>query len=116
MLWLLQIMKIIQAGLHRWERLQLRMQVLTGCIGAHRTSGEGECEASEGSFMCEDMLRAGYQRFIVDPGTRQAYFPETARKLYTDQVHHNTHRAKAHACLEPYLVCQSEQGFMSTPE
>ncbi len=37
--------------------------------------------------MCEDMLRAGYQRFIVDPGTRQAYFPETAKKLYTDQVY-----------------------------
>ena len=36
--------------------------------------------------MCEDMLRAGYQRFIVDPGVRQAYFPETARKLYTNQV------------------------------
>ena len=51
-----------------------------------RTSGEGECEASEGSFMCEDMLRAGYQRFIVDPGVRQAYFPDTARKLYTDKV------------------------------
>ena len=33
------------------------------------------------------MLRAGYQRFIVDPGVRQAYFPETAKKLYTDQVH-----------------------------
>ena len=36
--------------------------------------------------MCEDMLRAGFQRFIVDPGVRQAYFPDTARKLYTDQV------------------------------
>ena len=51
-----------------------------------RTSGEGECEASEGSLMCEDMLRAGYQHFIVDPGVRQAYFPDTARKLYTDKV------------------------------
>lgn len=68
-------------------RPQPCMQDLTGCRGARRTSGEGECEASEGSFMCEDMLRAGYQRFIVDPGVRQAYFPETARKLYTDQVH-----------------------------
>ena len=37
--------------------------------------------------MCEDMLRAGYQRFVVDPGVRQAYFPETAKKLYTDQVY-----------------------------
>ena len=36
--------------------------------------------------MCEDMLRAGYQHFIVDPGVRQAYFPDTARKLYTDKV------------------------------
>lgn len=36
--------------------------------------------------MCEDFLRAGYQKFIVDPGVRQAYFPETARKLYTDKV------------------------------
>ena len=32
------------------------------------------------------MLRAGFQRFIVDPGVRQAYFPDTASKLYTDQV------------------------------
>ena len=69
-------------------------RLLTGCGCAYRTSGEGECEASEGSFMCEDMLRAGYQRFIVDPGTRQAYFPETAKKLYTDQVHVNIHWAK----------------------
>ena len=53
---------------------------------ACRTSGEGECEGSEGSFMCEDMLRAGYQQFIVDPGVRQAYFPETASKLYTEKV------------------------------
>ena len=36
--------------------------------------------------MCEDMLRAGYQHFIVDPGVRQAYFPDTARKLYTVKV------------------------------
>lgn len=36
--------------------------------------------------MCEDFLRAGVQRFIVDPGVRQAYFPGTARKLYTDKV------------------------------
>jgi hypothetical protein len=59
----------------------------TGC----RTSREGDCEASEGSFMCEDMLRAGYQHFVVDPGVRQAYFPDTARKLYTDQacLHHS---------------------------
>ncbi len=51
-----------------------------------RTHREGECEASEGSLMCEDFLRSGFQRFIVDPGVRQAYFPETARKLYTDKV------------------------------
>lgn len=36
--------------------------------------------------MCEDFLRAGHARMLVDPGVRQAYFPETARKLYTDQV------------------------------
>ena len=51
-----------------------------------RTHRSGECEASEGSLMCEDFLRAGVQRFIVDPGVRQAYFPETTRKLYTDKV------------------------------
>ena len=36
--------------------------------------------------MCEEFLRAGHARMIVDPGVRQAYFPETARKLYTDQA------------------------------
>lgn len=51
-----------------------------------RTHKEGECAASEGSLLCEDWLRAGLQRFIVDPGVRQAYFPDTARKLYTDKV------------------------------
>ena len=76
----------------------MRQQI--GC----RTSREGDCEASEGSFMCEDMLRAGFQRFIVDPGVRQAYFPDTARKLYTDQVClRQTQRTnlplwEAHAC------------------
>ena len=51
-----------------------------------RTSRPEECEASEGSLMCEDFLRAGHARMIVDPGVRQAYFPDTARKLYTDKV------------------------------
>ena len=36
--------------------------------------------------MCEDFLRAGHARMIVDPGVRQAYFPETARALYTDKA------------------------------
>ncbi len=32
------------------------------------------------------MLRAGFSRFIVDPGVRQAYFPDTARQLYTKKA------------------------------
>ena len=36
--------------------------------------------------MCEDFLRAGHARMVVDPGVRQAYFPDTARQLYTDKV------------------------------
>ena len=51
-----------------------------------RTSRPGECEASEGSLMCEDFLRMGRARMLVDPGVRQAYFPDTARKLYTEQA------------------------------
>ena len=53
-----------------------------------RTSGEGECEASEGSLMCEDMLRAGYQEFIVDPGVRQGLpFPVSCCwKRHTEKV------------------------------
>ena len=50
--------------------------------------------------MCEDMLRAGYQHFIVDPGVRQAYFPETAEKLYTDKV-----RARQ----APMLTCRTQE-------
>ena len=52
--------------------------------------------------MCEDMLRAGYQRFIVDPGVRQAHFPETASKLYTDQVIVQTTRSN-HPSIYLYL-------------
>ena len=51
-----------------------------------RTSRPGECGASEGSLMCEDFLRAGHARMVVDPSVRQAYFPATARMLYTDQA------------------------------
>jgi hypothetical protein len=51
-----------------------------------RTHRKGKCKAWEGSLMCEDFLRASAQPFIVDPGLRQAYFPETARKLYTNKV------------------------------
>ncbi len=58
-----------------------------GSCWARRTSRPGECEASEGSLMCEEFLRAGHARMIVDPGVRQAYFPDTARKLYTDKVY-----------------------------
>jgi hypothetical protein len=36
--------------------------------------------------MCEDFLRAGRGRMLVDPGVRQAYFADTARKLYTEQA------------------------------
>jgi len=32
------------------------------------------------------MLRAGFSRFVVDPGVRQAYFPDTARQLYTKKA------------------------------
>lgn len=52
---------------------------------AHKED-EGECEASECNLLCEDMLRAGFSRFVVDPGVRQAYYPDTARQLYTKKV------------------------------
>ena len=63
----------------------------TGRRRAHKEA-EGECEASECNLLCEDMLRAGFSRFVVDPGVRQAYFPDTARQLYTK-------KARRTACL-----------------
>ena len=60
-----------------------KLQVLL--CRAHKED-EGECEASECNLLCEDMLRAGFSRFVVDPGVRQAYYPDTARQLYTKKV------------------------------
>lgn len=54
-------------------------------LRAHKED-EKECEASECNLLCEDMLRANFSRFVVDPGVRQAYFPNTARQLYTKKV------------------------------
>ncbi len=62
---------------HPWAPAGLRR--------AHKEA-EGECEASECNLLCEDMLRAGFSRFVVDPGVRQAYFPDTARQLYTKKA------------------------------
>ena len=51
------------------------------------------------------MLRAGFSRFIVDPGVRQAYFPDTARQLYTKKAsaraesHVRTMQNRADECL-----------------
>ncbi|KAK9820093.1 hypothetical protein WJX72_006049 [[Myrmecia] bisecta] len=51
-----------------------------------RAHVEGECAASEISLLCEDLLRAGYQRVIVDPAVRQAYTVADARVLYTERL------------------------------
>ena len=66
-------------------RLKLLIIALLISCRAHKED-EGECEASECNLLCEDMLRAGFSRFIVDPGVRQAYYPDTARQLYTKKV------------------------------
>ncbi|KAK9812593.1 hypothetical protein WJX72_000003 [[Myrmecia] bisecta] len=47
-----------------------------------RMHREGECAASECSLVCNDMLRMGYSKFLVDPGVRQAYRHRDAVDLY----------------------------------
>ena len=54
------------------------------------------------------MLRAGYQRFIVDPGVRQAYFPDTASELYTDQV-----RMEQTSALAARKLCARSLSFLA---
>ncbi len=58
------------------------------------------------------MLRAGFSRFVVDPGVRQAYFPDTARQLYTKKasppadfcVSVTQTRAEELLCFRPCLL------------
>lgn len=50
-----------------------------------RMHKENECAASECSLVCNDYLRLGYDRFVVDPGVRQAYTVRDSRDLYNTQ-------------------------------
>ncbi|KAK9827326.1 hypothetical protein WJX81_005222 [Elliptochloris bilobata] len=43
---------------------------------------EGECAASECSLLCNDFLRLGFRRMLVDPGVRQAYNQRDAADAY----------------------------------
>ena len=45
---------------------------------------EGECTASECSLLCNDLLRAGRSRFLIDPGVRLAYQWREAQVLGQD--------------------------------
>ena len=45
---------------------------------------EGECAASECSLVCNDFLRMGYHKIVVDPGVRQAYEAIDAMDLYNN--------------------------------
>ena len=47
-----------------------------------RSHKKGECAASECSLLCNDFLRLGYNRMVVDPAVRQAYNVEDVRRLY----------------------------------
>ncbi len=46
-----------------------------------RSHGDGECAASECSLLCNDLLRRGAGRFLMDPGVRMAYAIPEARDL-----------------------------------
>eukprot|EP00884_Botryococcus_braunii_P015546 jgi/Botrbrau1/2675/Bobra.0203s0021.2 len=61
---------VMRASPFTQHKLRMRM---------HR---EGECAASECTLLCNDLLRLGYQRFVVDPGVRQAYRPRDVKVLY----------------------------------
>jgi hypothetical protein len=43
--------------------------------------GGGECAASECSLLCNDLLRLGHARFLVDPAVRLAYTPADAAQV-----------------------------------
>ncbi len=50
------------------------------CCSA-RSHGDGECAASECSLLCNDLLRRGGDRFLMDPGVRVGYAIPEARDL-----------------------------------
>ncbi len=52
---------------------------------ARRGHKKGECAASECSLLCNDYLRLGYGRFVVDPNVRLAYEQRDARDLFKPQ-------------------------------
>lgn len=56
-----------------------------------RGHAEGECAASECSLLCNDFLRLGFRRMLVDPGVRQvppAVRCEEKGRCHSYQVHH----------------------------
>lgn len=48
-------------------------QMQRGSASRCRGHKKGECAASECSLLCNDFLRLGYSKFIVDPNVRMAY-------------------------------------------
>lgn len=48
-----------------------------------RANEPGECAASECSLLCNDFMRLGYSRVVVDPGVRMAYEVFAAQNVYT---------------------------------
>lgn len=47
----------------------------------HRAHEKGECAASECSLLCNDLLRRGRSRFLIDPSVRLAYQWREAQDL-----------------------------------
>lgn len=50
-------------------------------LQSHRSHSDGECAASECSFMCKDMIREGRARFLIDTGVHLAYTFEDVQAL-----------------------------------
>ena len=57
------------------------------CTPLPRPHQAGECAASECSLLCNDLLRRGAARFLMDPGVRVAYTHREAADLWrSDRV------------------------------
>ncbi len=58
------------------------MHASDGVLVACRGHKKGECAASECTLLCNDYLRLGYSKFIVDPSVRLAYAHRDANDVH----------------------------------
>ena len=50
-----------------------------------RSTWEGECFQSECKLVCDDLVRLGYDRIVIDPSVRMTYKLEDARRRYDSE-------------------------------